>query len=112
MKKAVCIVLPAAIANAKLAVISMVAINVKDGSHAETNGDVEMKRVTVTSSNILAIGYDEVSKELEVEFKNGWVYRYFNISPALDANLMSASSHGSFLDAYVKKAGYAFRRIR
>lgn len=32
-----------------------------------------MKRVTVTSSNILAIGYDEVSKELEAEFKHGAV---------------------------------------
>lgn len=38
-----------------------------------------MNRKSVTSSNIASIGYDETSETLEIEFKNGGVYQYFDV---------------------------------
>ena len=38
-----------------------------------------MERDSVVSSNIEAIGYDERSRTLEVCFKNGRVYQYFDV---------------------------------
>lgn len=71
-----------------------------------------MNRSLVLSSNILSIGYDQDSATLEVEFKNGSVFQYFGISQDVYSGLMNADSHGSFLDAHIKKAGYSFIQVR
>lgn len=39
-----------------------------------------MNRVPVQSSNVVAVGYDEETSILEVEFTSGSVYRYFAVS--------------------------------
>lgn len=69
-----------------------------------------MYRKPVNSSNIRSIGYE--NSTLEVEFLNGSIYQYFNIPENLYNSLMRASSHGGFLDAYIKKAGFNYRQIR
>ena len=71
-----------------------------------------MSRTPVTSSNLVSVGYDAQPKLLEVEFLDGSVYQYFNIPSHIYTGLMNAASHGSFLDTFVKKAGYRYRRIR
>ena len=38
-----------------------------------------MDRYSVASSNISAVGYDEQSETLEVEFLNGSIYQYYNV---------------------------------
>ena len=53
-----------------------------------------MQRQAVTSSDIRAIGYDEQSLTLEIEFKSGGLYEYANVPEAVYRSLMSASSHG------------------
>lgn len=70
-----------------------------------------MQRTPVSSSNIASIGYDPASKTLEVGFLNGTVYQYYNVPQSVYNGLMSAGSHGGYLDAYVKKAGYTYRQI-
>jgi hypothetical protein len=70
-----------------------------------------MIRTPVSSSNISSIGYDPRSQTLEVEFHNGSVYQYSGVPAVIHQGLMDASSHGHFLDAYVKKGGYAYTRI-
>ncbi|HSK71442.1 MAG TPA: KTSC domain-containing protein [Pyrinomonadaceae bacterium] len=69
-----------------------------------------MNRLPVSSSNIVSIGYDSNSMILEVEFKNS-VYRYYGIPEYIYTELMSAESHGKYLDANIKKAGYDYERI-
>lgn len=69
-----------------------------------------MNRIPVSSSNIVSIGYDNDSMILEVEFKNS-VYRYFNIPEYIYTGLMNAASHGTYLDANIKKAGYDYERV-
>ncbi|HLP90779.1 MAG TPA: KTSC domain-containing protein [Nostocaceae cyanobacterium] len=70
-----------------------------------------MQRTTVSSSNIASIGYDAENRILEVEFLNSSVYQYFNIPQSLYQGLMSASSHGSYFDAYIKKGGFTYQKI-
>jgi hypothetical protein len=73
--------------------------------------EVVMQRSGVTSSNIESIGYDSGSSTLEVKFLNGAIYQYYNVPRSIYAGLMSAPSHGSYLDMYVKKGGYSYKRI-
>ena len=61
-----------------------------------------MNRVPVSSSNLVAVGYDSSSLTLEVEFKNGAVYQYFDVPPHEHEDLMRASSTGRHLIAHVK----------
>lgn len=70
-----------------------------------------MNRVPVSSSNLASVGYDSGSRILEVEFHNHTVYQYLNVPHHVYSGLMSAGSHGSYLDSHVKKAGYSYRRV-
>jgi hypothetical protein len=62
-----------------------------------------MDRVPVSSSNIAAVGYDENSSMLEVEFKSGSVYRYFGV-PAQHFRALSGGSVsvGRYLNTEIK----------
>ena len=71
-----------------------------------------MERKRVISSNIESIGYDVGTKILEVEFSDGSVYQYSNVPQRTYERLVSAPSHGHFLDAYIKKARYRYRQVR
>ena len=70
-----------------------------------------MERQYVSSSNIASIGYDASDMILEVAFLNGAIYQYYDVPQSVYDGLMSASSHGSYLDAYVKKGGYRYSKI-
>ncbi len=70
-----------------------------------------MNRTPVSSSNIASIGYDEERLILEVEFLNGSIYQYFGVPQSLYQGLMRASSHGSYLDDYIKKGGFRYQRL-
>jgi hypothetical protein len=50
----------------------------------------------VTSSNIAAVGYDESSRTLRVQFTSGRTYDYADVPPGLAVELLSALSIGSF----------------
>jgi hypothetical protein len=69
-----------------------------------------MNREPVISSNISAIGYDEQSQTLEVEFTNGTIYQYYNVTIALYDLFMQAGSKGKFL-AYEIKNVYPYSRV-
>lgn len=61
-----------------------------------------MKRTHVESSNIESIGYDSKSQTLEIEFLNGSIYQYFDVPERMYNELMSADSHGKYLNANIK----------
>jgi hypothetical protein len=63
-----------------------------------------MMREPVASSNILSAGYDAPSETLEVEFQNGTVYQFYNISQELYDQFMGAPSKGRFFNIYIKNA--------
>lgn len=65
-----------------------------------------MNRIPVNSSNINSIGYDILSAILEVEFKDGSIYRYYDVPDYIYKELMNAKSYGQFLSENIK---YNFR---
>lgn len=68
-----------------------------------------MDREIVFSSNIKSIGY--LKNVLEVEFKNGSVYQYLNVSEITYKSLMFSSSKGVFLSEKIKN-NYRCIRVR
>lgn len=70
-----------------------------------------MERARVDSSNLFAVGYDEASKTLEIEFHTRKVYRYYNVPKIVVRQLMDAESMGEFFNFYIKDA-YRWRRVR
>lgn len=61
-----------------------------------------MNRINVSSSNISAIGYDQESQVLEIEFHDGSVYQYDGVPQSVYSDLMSAGSHGQYLHHNIK----------
>lgn len=70
-----------------------------------------MRREKVDSSSLASAGYDRASRTLEVEFRNGYVYRYAGVGPAVYQRFLRAPSKGTFVNFYVKPA-YRFTRVR
>jgi hypothetical protein len=69
-----------------------------------------MERTPVTSSNISAIGYDEDSQILEVEFTNGAVYHYSPVPAGEYEGFMGADSKGRYLHSNIKNR-YPFVKL-
>jgi hypothetical protein len=69
-------------------------------------------RERVSSTNIRSVGYDAASETLEVEFKDGDVYRYSPVPARVHDALMAAPSHGKYFNAHIKNAGYRCTPIR
>lgn len=62
----------------------------------------KMERQSVNSSNIKAIGYDKETSTLEVEFHNGGIYEYFDVSENEADSLINASSVGQYFASNIK----------
>ena len=58
------------------------------------------------------IGFDPDVLTLAVSFRSGAEYHYYNVPPEVFHGFQAAASPGNYLDAYVKKAGYAYVRVR
>jgi hypothetical protein len=69
------------------------------------------QRVPLRSSNVSSAGYDTQNKILEVEFHSGAIYHYFGVPEHLYHGLLSASSHGKYLNNYIKSS-YAYEQIK
>lgn len=70
-----------------------------------------MERLPVSSSNLASIGYDANGAVLEVEFNHGGIYQYSGVPEEIFQGLMSAGSHGTYFDKFVKKAGYSYSKV-
>ena len=69
-----------------------------------------MRRIAVVSSNIASIGYDDRSRTLEIGFKSGRFYQYFDVPAHAHRGLMNASSHGRYLNQNIK-GSYRYARV-
>lgn len=69
-----------------------------------------MDRQPVSSSNLASVGYDSGSETLEVEFKNGSIYQYYNVPQVMFESLMQAPSVGSFFNANIRN-NYACAKL-
>ena len=69
-----------------------------------------MNMINVDSSNVAAVGYDEESATLQVEFNNGSAYQYFDVPEHLFYGLRDADSVGGFLAANIK-GNYRYSKV-
>ena len=57
----------------------------------------------------VVVGYDAKTQHLQVNFKSGETYDYFNVPPPAHQELMFAKSKGKFLDDVIRPR---FRHVR
>jgi hypothetical protein len=62
-----------------------------------------IKRDAVQSTALASIGYSKRLRALEIEFRNGAIYRYLNVSPAIYRYLMVAPSKARFYDENIRR---------
>lgn len=70
-----------------------------------------IKRLPVESSVLAAVGYSKRLHALEIEFRNGAVYRYLEVEPAVYRALLNAPSKARFFDHNVRSK-YRFLHVR
>jgi hypothetical protein len=68
-----------------------------------------MNMISVSSSNVAAIGYDDSNNQLYVRYNDGGLYVYSGVPHSIYQGLLSASSKGTYLHRYVKGT-YSYRR--
>lgn len=69
-----------------------------------------MNRVQVSSSNLKSVGYDDSSKILEVQFKNGLIYQYENVPLNIYKELINSPSKGSYFHKNISLK-YKYKKI-
>lgn len=67
-----------------------------------------MQMISVTSSNLEAVGYDRSTGTLRIRFHNA-TYDYHNVPESIYNGLMSASSKGEYHAAHIKNS-YRYSR--
>lgn len=70
-----------------------------------------MKRKFIDSSTLQTVGYEVASGTLEVEFKNGKLYQYYEVPELVYRQLLAADSAGRFLNTRIKPM-YSFAQIQ
>lgn len=63
-----------------------------------------MQRHSVSSSRIVSVGWE--NNTLEVEFKNGAIYQYYNVSQSEYNNFINSSSLGHAISILDKSHSY------
>ena len=63
---------------------------------------VKMERQPVESSSLASVGYSPDSEILEVEFKNGTIYEYYNVPQVIYDQLMEAPSAGQYFSFNIR----------
>lgn len=74
-------------------------MNINDISEVVKN----IKMYKIASSNITALGYDEMNKMLRVIFKNNSSYIYLNVEPETWQIIINSESKGRSLNENIVK---------
>jgi hypothetical protein len=70
-----------------------------------------MKWISVSSSLVDKVAYDEPASKLYLQFKGNRVYAYQDVPREVFDDLIRASSFGTYFHAYIKDE-YDYQRIR
>ena len=84
--------------------------NPRSRSALDMNKGDGMDRQPVISSNLAEVGYDDESHTLEILFRQGGIYQYFDVPRGVYEALMGASSKGEYFVAHVR-GGYRYARL-
>jgi hypothetical protein len=56
----------------------------------------------LTSSYLSGMSYNPETRELDIRFKNGRIYSYYNVPPNVAEDMLTASSAGEFYSTNIK----------
>ena len=70
---------------------------------ADTSIVSRIKRVPVESKALAAVGYSKRLRALEIEFRNGAIYRYLDVPRSVHKSLMSAPSKARFYHENIRR---------
>jgi KTSC domain len=62
-----------------------------------------MTRISVRSSTLVSVRYDEQRRVLEIEFNRMAVYQYLDVPKTSHVQLMASSSKGRFFDQRIRE---------
>jgi len=62
-----------------------------------------MPRVDLNSTLLSAADYQDQRALLELEFRSGAVYHYFDVPPRTYQELLLADSHGAYFNHHIRK---------
>ena len=69
-----------------------------------------MERISVSSSNIATVGYDQKSSTLEIAFHSGGVYQYHGVPQDIYTGFIGAASHGSYFHDHIRSV-YPYKKV-
>jgi hypothetical protein len=61
-----------------------------------------IRRVPIQSTALATVGYSKRLRALEIEFRNGAIYRYLDVAPDVYDALLNARSKARFYDDYIR----------
>jgi hypothetical protein len=61
-----------------------------------------IKMISVESSNVKCVGYDEENKNIHIQLKSGEHYLYQDVPKKVFEDLLKATSIGSYINRYLK----------
>jgi hypothetical protein len=61
-----------------------------------------LKRLPVESTALATVGYSKRLHVLEIEFRNGAIYRYLDVTPDVYEELINAHSKARFYDQNIR----------
>jgi len=67
--------------------------------------------VAMSSSNVKGARYDEEERILEIMFKGGAIYQYYDVDVDIWEGLLDAESKGKFVWEYIRD-NYEYNRIK
>ena len=70
-----------------------------------------MVRTPVESSDVVSVGYDENEMLMEIEFRTGAVYIYYDVPKDFYLRFMAAESKGKFVNYVIKRSGLAYEKV-
>jgi hypothetical protein len=70
-----------------------------------------MEMISVSSSNIAAIGYDFEMAILRIQFLQSGTYDYQQVPQHVYEGMLSALSKGRYFDQYIKSGHYQYTKV-
>jgi hypothetical protein len=92
------------IALAAICLLAAVTLHADPAPVPEPVGIVSrIKRVPVESTALATVGYSKRLRALEIEFRNGAIYRYLEVTPDVYDALLHARSKAQFYDQNIRR---------
>ena len=71
-----------------------------------------MQRRPIRSTSLKAVGYDEATPTLEIEYRHGNLVRYTGVPETMYQALLAVPGKARFVEQVVERGGYGREQVR